>query len=133
MDLPFYREYELPWTSDNDQERRFRRLLGMVFGVALTLIACRQGFYAQGGAAGVGRATNRAVVQSAIAILVLAWAIKETCQAVDTSGYLVATLAGDFDPALLPLAVFLLAALTAFSRAGFLDRLSMANECLLGQ
>lgn len=43
----------------------------MVFGVAVTLIACRQGFYAQGGAAGVGRATNRSVVQSAIAILML--------------------------------------------------------------
>ena len=43
----------------------------MVFGVAVTLIACRQGFYAKGGAAGVGRATNRAVVQSAIAILML--------------------------------------------------------------
>ena len=43
----------------------------MVFGVAVSLIACRQGFYAKGGAAGVGRATNRAVVQSAIAILML--------------------------------------------------------------
>ncbi|HSN84792.1 MAG TPA: ABC transporter permease [Polyangiales bacterium] len=43
----------------------------MVFGIAVTLIACRQGFYAKGGAAGVGRATNRAVVQSAIAILML--------------------------------------------------------------
>lgn len=43
----------------------------MVFGVAVALIACRQGFYAEGGAAGVGRATNRAVVQSAIAILML--------------------------------------------------------------
>ena len=43
----------------------------MVFGVAVTLIACRQGFYAEGGAAGVGRATNRAVVQCAIAILML--------------------------------------------------------------
>ncbi len=42
-----------------------------VFGAALTLIACRQGFLASGGAAGVGRATNRAVVQSAVAILVL--------------------------------------------------------------
>ncbi|MCC6875113.1 MAG: ABC transporter permease [Sandaracinaceae bacterium] len=41
------------------------------FGATLTLIACRQGFYASGGAAGVGRATNRAVVQSAVAILVL--------------------------------------------------------------
>ncbi|MGE0785999.1 MAG: MlaE family ABC transporter permease [Sandaracinaceae bacterium] len=42
-----------------------------VFGTALTLIACRHGFYAEGGAAGVGRATNRAVVQAAVAILVL--------------------------------------------------------------
>ena len=42
-----------------------------VFGLVVCLIACRQGFYADGGAAGVGRATNRAVVHSAIAILVL--------------------------------------------------------------
>jgi phospholipid/cholesterol/gamma-HCH transport system permease protein len=42
-----------------------------IFGVAVTLIACRQGYYATGGAAGVGLATNRAVVHSAIAILVL--------------------------------------------------------------
>ncbi|MEM7432425.1 MAG: AgmX/PglI C-terminal domain-containing protein [Pseudomonadota bacterium] len=31
MDLPFYREYELPWTSDSSQERKFQRLLGMLF------------------------------------------------------------------------------------------------------
>lgn len=42
-----------------------------VFGIALCLIACRQGYYARGGAAGVGAATNRAVVHSAVAILVL--------------------------------------------------------------
>lgn len=47
----------------------------MVFGIAVTLIACRQGFYARGGAAGVGRATNRAVVQSAIAILMLDYVV----------------------------------------------------------
>lgn len=46
-----------------------------VFGAALTLIACRQGFYATGGAAGVGQATNRAVVQSAVAILVLDYVV----------------------------------------------------------
>lgn len=46
-------------------------LKSAVFGGALTFIACRQGFYASGGAVGVGRATNRAVVQSAVAILVL--------------------------------------------------------------
>jgi phospholipid/cholesterol/gamma-HCH transport system permease protein len=41
------------------------------FGGTLSLIACRQGFYASGGAVGVGRATNRAVVHSAVAILVM--------------------------------------------------------------
>lgn len=42
-----------------------------IFGFTVALIACRQGFFAEGGAAGVGRATNRAVVQSAVSILVL--------------------------------------------------------------
>ena len=42
-----------------------------VFGAALTFVACRQGFYASGGAAGVGQATNRAVVQASVAVLVL--------------------------------------------------------------
>ena len=41
----------------------------LVFGIVISLIACRQGFHAEGGAAGVGRATNRAVVQGAVAIL----------------------------------------------------------------
>lgn len=31
MDLPFYREYELPWTNSSGQEKKFRRLLGIVF------------------------------------------------------------------------------------------------------
>ncbi len=35
MDLPFYREYDLPWTADSGQERKFQRLLGAIFlGVA---------------------------------------------------------------------------------------------------
>lgn len=46
-----------------------------VFGFTVSLIACRHGFYAEGGAAGVGRATNRAVVQSAVAILLLDYII----------------------------------------------------------
>jgi phospholipid/cholesterol/gamma-HCH transport system permease protein len=49
-----------------------------IFGFTLTLIACRQGFYATGGAEGVGRATNRAVVQSAVAVLVLDYVITST-------------------------------------------------------
>ena len=42
-----------------------------VFGLAITIIACRQGFYASGGAAGVGQATTRAVVLSVVSILIL--------------------------------------------------------------
>jgi protein TonB len=35
VDLPFYREYDLPWTSDSSQERKFQRLLKFIFiGVA---------------------------------------------------------------------------------------------------
>ncbi len=37
MDLPFYREYELPWSTGARQERKFRRLLGIVFLVTLAL------------------------------------------------------------------------------------------------
>ncbi len=37
MDLPFYREYELPWTSDSSQERKFQRLLGSIFVGVLVL------------------------------------------------------------------------------------------------
>jgi phospholipid/cholesterol/gamma-HCH transport system permease protein len=41
-----------------------------VFGFLITAIACAQGFNASGGAKGVGEATTRAVVQSAVAILI---------------------------------------------------------------
>ncbi|HSM29706.1 MAG TPA: AgmX/PglI C-terminal domain-containing protein [Woeseiaceae bacterium] len=39
MDLPFYREYELPWTTGKGQEKRFQRLLGITFLVAFVLSA----------------------------------------------------------------------------------------------
>jgi phospholipid/cholesterol/gamma-HCH transport system permease protein len=41
-----------------------------IFGFLVSLISCKQGFFASGGAKGVGMATTRAVVQSAVAILV---------------------------------------------------------------
>ncbi len=41
-----------------------------VFGFLIAAIACAQGFNASGGAKGVGDATTRAVVQSAVAILI---------------------------------------------------------------
>jgi protein TonB len=39
LDLPFYREYELPWTTGQDQERKFQRLLGIIFLICLLLSA----------------------------------------------------------------------------------------------
>jgi phospholipid/cholesterol/gamma-HCH transport system permease protein len=40
------------------------------FGFLIATLSCHQGFVVQGGAQGVGRATTRAVVQSAVAILI---------------------------------------------------------------
>jgi phospholipid/cholesterol/gamma-HCH transport system permease protein len=40
------------------------------FGFLISAVSCRQGFFASGGARGVGEATTRAVVQSAVAILI---------------------------------------------------------------
>ena len=60
----------LQWLVDWDDVSQ-GLIKAMVFGVVVSLIACRQGFYAKGGAAGVGKATNRSVVHSAIAILML--------------------------------------------------------------
>ena len=51
----------------------------------------------------------------ALLILVLAWGIKEMCQAVHTSDYLIGALENVLDPRFLPLLVFGLAAAVAFS------------------
>lgn len=37
MDIPFYREYTLPWSGHGGQERKFRRLLGIVMAITLFL------------------------------------------------------------------------------------------------
>ena len=37
MDIPYYREYRLPWTKNTGQERKFRRLLAIIFGVTFFL------------------------------------------------------------------------------------------------
>ena len=42
----------------------------VVFGLILTLIGCYKGFYASGGAEGVGKATTQSVVLSSVTILV---------------------------------------------------------------
>ncbi|OPY78383.1 MAG: putative phospholipid ABC transporter permease protein MlaE [Syntrophorhabdus sp. PtaU1.Bin153] len=41
-----------------------------VFGIILSSVACYKGFYARGGAEGVGRATTEAVVVSSVTILI---------------------------------------------------------------
>jgi phospholipid/cholesterol/gamma-HCH transport system permease protein len=46
-----------------------------VFGFLISAISCRQGYYAAGGAKGVGEATTRAVVHSAVAILIANYVI----------------------------------------------------------
>ncbi len=45
-------------------------LKALIFGMIIALISCYQGFNAQGGAEGVGRATTKAVVVSSLTILV---------------------------------------------------------------
>ncbi len=50
----------------------------IAFGFILTTISCRHGYYAKGGARGVGEATTRAVVESCVAILVANYAITQT-------------------------------------------------------
>ena len=37
MDFPFYREYDLPWTNQTGQERKFKRLLAIIMGVTFFL------------------------------------------------------------------------------------------------
>jgi len=37
LDIPYYREYALPWTSNDGQEQKFRRLLAIVFGITFLL------------------------------------------------------------------------------------------------
>jgi phospholipid/cholesterol/gamma-HCH transport system permease protein len=46
-----------------------------VFGLTVSLTSCRHGFFAKGGAAGVGQATTTAVVQNAVSILALDYLI----------------------------------------------------------
>jgi phospholipid/cholesterol/gamma-HCH transport system permease protein len=47
----------------------------MTFGFLIAIISCKQGFFASGGAKGVGIATTRAVVQSAVALLIANYCI----------------------------------------------------------
>jgi phospholipid/cholesterol/gamma-HCH transport system permease protein len=69
VDLGQFLEYYQYWTDPKDY------IIGMtkaaVFGVALSLAACFQGFNVRGGAKEVGLATTRAVVAGSVSVLVL--------------------------------------------------------------
>ncbi|MFH0900212.1 MAG: ABC transporter permease [Pseudomonadota bacterium] len=53
-----------------------------VFGTALTLIGCYQGYHAYGGGRGVGLATTRAVVVGSVSVLVLDYFLSDVLLAV---------------------------------------------------
>ena len=48
-----------------------------VFGFFVSAISCRHGFYASGGARGVGQATTRAVVESCVTLLVVNYLVTQ--------------------------------------------------------
>ncbi len=48
-----------------------------VFGFLISAISCRHGFYAKGGAKGVGIATTRAVVETCVIVLIVNYALTQ--------------------------------------------------------
>lgn len=58
----------LDWVDEDDISAGVVK--AFVFGAIIGLVACYKGFYARGGAVGVGRATTSAVVVASVAILV---------------------------------------------------------------
>ena len=69
IDLGEFIEYYTYWTDPKDY------IIGgtksLVFGLALSLASCYQGFNARGGAKEVGLATTRAVVAGSVSVLVI--------------------------------------------------------------
>jgi phospholipid/cholesterol/gamma-HCH transport system permease protein len=59
------------------RDLRMGLIKACVFGFILTSISCRHGFFARGGARGVGLATTRAVVESCVAILIANYILTE--------------------------------------------------------
>ncbi len=56
------------WVDPQDIEGGL--IKAAVFGLLIAIIACYKGFHARGGAKGVGRATNEAVVMASVVVLV---------------------------------------------------------------
>ena len=67
--------FRVSWLPLSFQYLKFRDIYtglvkAAVFGFLIALISCYNGFIAEGGAEGVGRATTRAVVASSMTVLV---------------------------------------------------------------
>jgi phospholipid/cholesterol/gamma-HCH transport system permease protein len=70
-DIDFGQAAEL-FRFNTDPNDYYQGLIkALIFGLAMAITACYQGFNVRGGAKEVGRATTRAVVASSVAILVL--------------------------------------------------------------
>jgi phospholipid/cholesterol/gamma-HCH transport system permease protein len=69
IDLGQFIEYFTFWTDPKDYVIGGTK--AAVFGIALSLASCYQGFNARGGAKEVGLATTRAVVSGSVSVLVL--------------------------------------------------------------
>jgi phospholipid/cholesterol/gamma-HCH transport system permease protein len=69
VDLGAFIEYYTYWTDPTDYLQGAAK--AAVFGAALSLAACYQGFNVRGGAKEVGLATTRAVVAGSVSVLVL--------------------------------------------------------------
>jgi phospholipid/cholesterol/gamma-HCH transport system permease protein len=55
----------------------YGQIKGLVFGLIICLLSCWNGFFCEGGPEGVGRATNRAVVSSAVACVTVNYFLSE--------------------------------------------------------
>jgi phospholipid/cholesterol/gamma-HCH transport system permease protein len=68
--------HNIRWYTDAN-DLAMGLIKAVVFGLAVALIGCHQGFHAQGGAKGVGLATMRTVVICSVSILVLDFLITD--------------------------------------------------------
>jgi phospholipid/cholesterol/gamma-HCH transport system permease protein len=68
--------HNIRWYTDMD-DLAMGLIKAAIFGLALALIGCYQGYNASGGAKGVGLATMRAVVVASVAILVLDFVVTD--------------------------------------------------------
>ena len=69
--LPYRAYFDSAWLGLYMKDLGVCLLKSATFGAAIALISCSCGYYASGGAKGVGLATNKAVVWSFISIVVL--------------------------------------------------------------